>query len=68
MTAMLGTAIVIGEARAFLPLLGIFGIWKKWMPRGPLLRPAFPTEYTAYEQHVRRLLIPGVWQIASTVT
>jgi protein-S-isoprenylcysteine O-methyltransferase Ste14 len=61
LTAMLGTAIVIGEARAFLPLLGVFGIWKKMDAEEALMRSAFPTAYAAYEQHVRRRLIPGVW-------
>ncbi len=57
--AMLGTAIVIGEIRAFLPLLGIFGIWKKIAAEESLLRAAFPQQYGEYARRVRRL-IPGI--------
>jgi protein-S-isoprenylcysteine O-methyltransferase Ste14 len=57
--AMLGTAIVIGEMRAFLPLLGIFGVWKKMDAEESMLRSAFPEQYAAYEKRVERL-IPGV--------
>lgn len=68
LTAMHGTAVVIGETRAFLPLLGVFGIWKKMDAEEALMRSAFPTGYAAYEQHVRRRLIPGMWQMAPTGT
>ncbi len=58
--AMLGTAFVIGEIRAFLPLVGVFGIWKKKIDaEEALLRSAFPNEYAAYEKQVKRLL-PGI--------
>lgn len=58
--AMLGIAIIIGEIRAFLPLVIVFGIWKrKIKAEEALLRSAFPTEYAAYEKQVERLL-PGI--------
>jgi len=57
--AMLGTAIVIGEIRAFLPLLGIFGLWKKMNAEEALLRAAFPQQYEEYSRRVKRL-IPGI--------
>lgn len=60
LTAMVGTAIVIGEARAFLPLLGVLGIWQKMNTEEVLLRSAFPSEYAAYEKRVTRRLIPGM--------
>ncbi len=60
LTAMLGTAIVIGEARAFLPLIGVLGLWQKMNAEEDLLRAAFPAEYAAYEKRVPRRLIPGV--------
>lgn len=57
--AMLGTAVVIGEVRAFLPLLGIFGVWKKMAAEEALLRSAFPHQYEEYARHIKRL-IPGI--------
>jgi protein-S-isoprenylcysteine O-methyltransferase Ste14 len=57
--AMLGTGIVIGEVRAFLPLLGIFGIWGKMAAEETLLRAAFPRQYEEYAKRVKRL-IPGI--------
>ena len=59
LVAMLGTATVISEIRAFLPLLEVFGIWKKMDAEESLLRAAFPEQYAAYEKRAKRL-IPGV--------
>lgn len=58
--AMLGIAFIIGEVRAFLPLVIVYGIWKKKIDaEEALLRSAFPDEYAAYEKQVKRLL-PGI--------
>lgn len=57
--AMLGTGLVIGEIRAFLPLLGVFGLWKKMAAEESLLRAAFPQQYEEYSRRVGRL-IPGI--------
>ena len=58
--AMLGTALVVGEVRAFLPLLGIFGVWRKIAAEEALLRAAFPRQYDEYERRVKRL-VPGLF-------
>lgn len=58
LSAMLGTALVIGEVRAFLPLFGIFGLWRKMAAEETLLRARFTEQYDDYARRVKRL-IPG---------
>jgi protein-S-isoprenylcysteine O-methyltransferase Ste14 len=57
--AMLGTALAVGELRAFPALLGALGIWKKMNQEEALMRKAFPGEYADYEQRVKKL-VPGI--------
>jgi len=54
--AMIGTALVIGEVRALLPLRNILVAWNKITAEERLLRERFPDEYPAYQTRVKRLL------------
>ena len=54
--AMIGTALVIGEVRALLPLRNILVAWKKIIAEEGLLRERFPNDYPAYQTRVKRLL------------
>ncbi len=58
--AVIGMILSLGELRAFVLLLGMFGLLKKMRDEERILRAAFPDEYPKYEQRVRRLL-PGIW-------
>jgi protein-S-isoprenylcysteine O-methyltransferase Ste14 len=53
---MIGTALAIGELRAFLPLLNIIPIWIKMNSEEALMLKAFPNEYPDYQKNVRRLV------------
>ncbi len=59
--AFFGTALAVGEIRAFLAFgLCLFGLLKKMSQEEELLRNAFPVEYSNCERTVKRLL-PGIW-------
>ena len=53
---MAGTALAIGELRAFLPLLNVIGVWQKIAAEESLLLRAFPNQYPAYQHRVKRLV------------
>jgi protein-S-isoprenylcysteine O-methyltransferase Ste14 len=55
--AMLGSALVIGEMRAFLRFIGVCAVWKqKITAEETLLDFAFSDEYARYKKQVGRLL------------
>jgi protein-S-isoprenylcysteine O-methyltransferase Ste14 len=54
--AMIGTALVIGQVRALLPIRNILVAWKKIAAEEGLLRERYPHEYPAYQLRVKRLL------------
>lgn len=57
--AMLGTALVIGEIRACLPLLGAcLVLRRKIAAEEALLVSAYPADYASYSREVRHPLLP----------
>lgn len=56
LAGMVGTTLVVGDVRALLPLLNIFGIWRKMKDEETVMRRAFPDEYPGYEKRVKKLV------------
>jgi len=59
-TAMLGTALAVGELRAFLLLLNLFGLSRKMAAEEAILLTAFPEDYLRYREQTWNL-VPWVW-------
>ena len=59
-TAMVGTALAVGEIRAFLLLLNLFGLQRKIVAEEAILARSFPEDYLRYQKETWKL-VPWVW-------